>query len=278
MRFSPNNPIRIFTLCSVLFACALGSTASFAQTPTPPPPPPLKLRFIFLDENTGEYSLRINDNQPVPLVSASFALSAPFAIPPKAKLRIYRASAAQVANQSKTPSAPSRPASPVIATLRPDDSLTSALVVLSPREPSSAPAAPPVPGATEPEPMNYTAQWIDDAPEKHPDGSLRIINLIPAPLAAQIAGEAHQVDAGKTLVLQPTWDERRRVRSRVAVKQVDGWKMIYDSITSCRPNERITALVIFSAEGMRFTYTDHEIATFGAPPPSALWLTYTDTR
>lgn len=262
---------RYISYAVIILANLLGVAVAFAQEVSEQPITQ-KLRFIFLDENAGEYSLRINELPPVALVANSFALSAPVTIPPKAKLRIYRADASLVARQSKT-----RKPIPTIATLYPDGSLNSALVILSPKE-TTAPSEPIEPGASEPEPMNYTAQWIDDAPEKHADGSLRIINLVPAPLAAQIEGDSHVIEAGKTLVLQPAWDSRRRVRSRVAVKHLDGWKLIYDSITTCRINERITALVIFSAQGMRFTYTDSEIEKFGIPPPSALWLTYTDSR
>ena len=240
-----------------VFALFLALVSCFAQET--PPPSPAKLRFIFLDETPGEYTISIGKAKPVPLVANAFAISAPVGIPAGEKIKIFR----------RTPKA-----KPIqVAKLSTRADLTSALVVLSPKTDQ----APPQNGDKTPVTF-YEDTWIDDAATSFKSGQLRVINLTTTPARVTVAAPTQIIEPAGTLVLTPAWDDRGRVRTLVETQQSADWTAIYDSITSHRTGDRITALIIHSEKGLSFSYTDHELKTEGTPPAGDFWLTYTDSE
>jgi len=250
-----------------------GICVGFAQpSNTSSAPTTSKIRFIFLDETPGEYLVSIDEKAPVALVEGPFTISSSLKITPNATLKIYRKKPGQVDKQGKPRPTP-------IATLHPNEALESALVVMSPVESADQQ---PATGLANTESdsgtlVHYTINWFEDSDEKRPARSLRIINLDKSAVAAQIGGIQATVEPGKSLIIQPNWDERNRARTRVAIQASTGWKIIYDSLTSALPQDRVTALVLYSASGMKFTYDEQELKS-NPPPPGHFWLTYTDSR
>lgn len=231
-----------------------------------------KIRFIFLDETPGEYLVSIDEQAPVALVEGPFTISLPVKIAPNATFKIYRKKPGQVDKQGNPLPTP-------IATLNPNAALDSALVVMSPVERATQQPARELAdtGSDLGTSVHYTVNWFEDSVEKRPARSLRIINLDKSTVAAQIGGIQATVEPGKSLIIQPNWDERSRARTRVAIQASTGWKLIYDSLTSALPQERVTALVLYSASGMAFTYDEQELKS-NPPPPGHFWLTYTDSE
>ncbi|MEX2606406.1 MAG: hypothetical protein WD708_03595, partial [Kiritimatiellia bacterium] len=72
-------------------------------------------------------------------------------------------------------------------------------------------------------------------------------------------------------------DHRHRVRARIATRDPEGWQLIDDNIAIVKPTTRMTGLMVFSPSGLRFRFDEYLIATRGPPPPSHVWLTYSDT-
>jgi hypothetical protein len=76
--------------------------------------------------------------------------------------------------------------------------------------------------------------------------------------------------------VQPEIDGRNRVHTKAAVQTPAGWQMLHDSLTIVRPRQRVTAVCVYSPNGMKQAYDEDELARIGAPPPGHFWLTYTE--
>jgi hypothetical protein len=252
----------------------LGLSVSLAQSTsseTPPVTPPAveavvpdkavptKLRFVFLNETPGAYTIAVGAEKPIPLVANAFAISAPVIIPAGEKIKVFR----------QTPKA-----NPVqVAELSTRPELTTALIVMS-AKPDHAPAKK---GDKTPESL-YKDTWIDDTATGFTAGQIRIINLAPTPARVTFVANAHTIEPEGTLIVTPVWDDRGRARTLVETKQAAKWTTIYDNITSHRVGERVTAVIVHSDKGLSFSYTAHEVATFGTPPAGDFWLIYTDSE
>ncbi len=254
-----SRPLPLLVRVACFLAAAVASLPSPAAAQTPPPPPPAKLRFLFIDENPGGYALKVGEHYRT-VSSTPYAISPVVTPPAPGPLELYRV--------SPLPSPETgQPVRVKILALSPPASLRAALVIVTPRRPD--------PGS--PAPVSWEVEYIDDAPSAYPAGSLRVINRAPGPLAAQFGAHQIQLEAGRTTVVRPQPDRRNRVFTKIAALSGSGWQLINDSITVLRPDHRVTGLFFHSASGMRHFYTAEELREMGgAPPPTHVWLTYSD--
>ncbi len=235
--------------------CLLSSVA-LAQ---PEPAKPARLRFLFLDETAGHYSLKLGTRHQQ--VSANpYEISAPFIPGDLASLDIYKTLPDPVTGVPK----------PVkIAGVTPPANTPSALVIVTPRPPSSPDVAP-----------VYKVELLDTNPALFPAGSIRIINRSPVSMAAQFSDSRVVTTPGETSIIQPATDARRRVLFKIAIQvqqEAGGWQLIQDSITVIRAKERMFGILVYSPGGMKHMLTDAELAEFGPPKPGCFWLTFSDT-
>ena len=96
-------------------------------------------------------------------------------------------------------------------------------------------------------------------------------------MAARLAGEQISVERGASRIISPVADERGRLRILVAVQNPDQWKLIDDNVAIMKPDNRLTGLLVYSPSGMKFRMSHDLLAERGDPPPTHVWLTYTDT-
>jgi hypothetical protein len=231
-----------------------------AQTPPSEEPKPANLRFLFLDEKPGSYSLKSGQAQRQ-ISYAPYAISTPITVLPKGRLDIYQ-----------TPTLPdpvTGKKEPVkIASLTPPATLTSALVVVTPRPPTPESPVPPPPDIT----------YFDTSIEAFPAGSIRVINLGRSPLGTKFDKVApFLLQPGETRIVSPTPDSKNRVVVKIAVSEGDAWKLLSNKIAILKPGQRMTGVFVYSPSGLLHTYTAEELAEFGKPKPGHFWLTYTDT-
>lgn len=235
------------------WAFALGA---FAQGDAPKP---AQLRFLFLDETAGAYSLKTGATYRR-ISAAPYTISPPHTPADFKPLEIYQASA--------TPDpATGQLVQTRITTVTPPADTTSALVIVTPR--------PATPGSTEP-PV-YAVEFVDNSAEAFPAGSLRILNRGQTTMAARLAGEQISVERGASRIISPVADARGRLRVLIAVQGPDQWKLIDDNVAIVKPDTRLTGLLVYSPSGMKFRLGPYILAERGDPPPSHVWLTYTDT-
>jgi hypothetical protein len=231
-----------------------------AQTPPPVTPKPATLRFLFLDEKPGSYSLK-SGNAYRQISPAPYAISTPITVQPQDRLDIYQLPAApDPVTGKKEPLK--------IASITAPATLTSALVVVSPRPPTPESPIPPPPGIT----------FFDTSIDAFPPGGVRVINLGRSPLGTQFDKIApFLLQPGETRIVTPVPDAKNRLVVRIAVSEGEAWKLISNKIAVLKPGQRMTGVFVYSPSGMLHTYTSDELAEFGRPNPGHFWLTYTDT-
>jgi hypothetical protein len=238
---------------SVFALCA------FAQPETPPKP--ATLRFLFLDESAGAYSLKIDRNFQQ-ISAAPYAISPPYVPASLRSLEIY-----------KTNPIPNPETGAIerikIATLVPPANTTSALVIVTPRPAS--------PGSTEP-PV-YQVEFVNSDPATFPGGAIRILNRGQSAMAGRFSTEQVMVAPGSTKIIRPAFDDRGRVRMRIAVQvqSGDNWKQVDRNVAILKPDIRVTGVLVYSPSGMRHLYDADTLLDQGVPSPGHFWLTYTDT-
>ena len=251
-------------VCVVVFcAAALGVVpAAFAQKPeNKPPPRPATLRFLFLDETAGAYSLKI-DATYRRISTEPYAISQPFVPPDMKRLEIYKTSA-------QLDPVTGLPAQVRVATVTPPADTTSALVILTPRPATS--------GAAESS-ATYAVEFIYNSPSAFPAGSLRILNRGRVAMAARIGSERVVAEPGSVRIHAPVVaDARGRLRVLVAVQGSDQWRLIDDRVAILKPDTRLTGLLVYSPSGLKFRMSPDLLVERGDPPPSHVWLTYSDT-
>lgn len=241
-----------------------------------------KLRFLFLDDEATAYTLETGSGGRSSgrnrLLSAEpYLISDPVRVTPGGELRLVRT------DQNKHGTPASRPdATPQTAdhnsgtdeaqaqdtnrVSRVRAPSTDSLLVFSPSDAKSA-ARPPL--------------IYPDDPASFPAGSIRIINLGIAPMAAAFGTERLLLNPGESRIIHPELDARGRTRTRVGIQKQssDGqgnWEMIYNSITSIREGERVTGILVYSPSGLSFVYTDEQLEEMEPLPAGHFWLTSTD--
>jgi hypothetical protein len=239
-----------------LLSCAYSASA---QTQSSAPPKPATLRFLFLDETAGAYALKLGENYRQ-VSSSPYVISPPYIPATLDRMELFKTSSAL---DPKT----GAPVRVRVAAFTPPASTTSALVIVTPRPAPAGSAEPPI----------YDVEFIDSSPSTFPGGSLRILNRGQAAMAARLAGEQVTAEPGQTRIITPVADERGRLRILVAVQGADQWRMIDDNVAIVRPDTRLTGLLVYSPTGMKFRLGPYVLAERGDPPPSHVWLTYTDT-
>lgn len=244
-------------LCAFAVGCWQSGSVALAQ-PAPEPVTPPTLRFLFLDETAGAYSLKLGGDFKR-ISAAPYTISAPYTPTDFKRLDIYKAAA-----EPKT----GRIEQLHIATLNPPAGMSSAFVIVTPR-----PAPPDSVG-----PPSYAVEIIDNGPDAFPAGSIRIINRGRTTMATRLAGRQIVTEPAATRIIAPELtDSRGRLRVLVAVQTPDQWRMIDDSVAIVKPDTRLTGLLVYSPTGMKFRLGPYILAERGDPPPSHVWLTYTDT-
>lgn len=229
------------------------STLASAQPADFAPLP--RLRFLFLDESAGAYSVKVGRDQRQ-LSSGPYVISPPFTPADLKPLVLFKEL--------------SDPATGLVAPIEvarvsvPTDS-TSALVIVSPR---------PRPAATSP--LAYAVEIVPTSAEEFPAGSVGIVNRAQAAVATKFGDVQAAVAPGEVKILRVTPDHRHRVLSRIAGQTSEGWKLVSDSISVVRPEERLIGIYVHSPSGMRHMFTAEEIAEFGPPQPGNFWLTFSD--
>jgi hypothetical protein len=231
-----------------------------AQTPASDAPKPATLRFLFLDEKPGSYSLKSGTSHRQ-ISPAPYAISSPIVVPPKGRFDIYQLPA--------LPDPVTGKKEPVkIASLTPPATLTSALVVVTPRPPTPASPVPPPPDVA----------YFDTSTEAFPTGGIRVINLGRAPLGTKFDKiDPFLLQPGETRIVTPVPDAKNRIVVKIAVSEGVAWRLLSNKIAVLKPGQRMTGVFVYSASGLLHTYTSEELAEFGKPNPGHFWLTYTDT-
>lgn len=248
----------IFTRLFTGILLVLGLAASAPAQPAEPPKP-ASLRFLFLDETAGAYSLKIGETYR--RVSASpYTISPPYAPVDVTPLQLCKEG---VVPDPKTGEIPRVR----VATVFPPVGTTSSLVIITPRPPS---------GDT-PDALSYDVEYIDSAASAFPAGALRILNRGRADMAARLSGEQIVAAPGSVKIISPVADHRGRLRVMVAVQSPDQWRLIDDNVVIVKPDIRVTGVLVYSPSGMKFRLGPYILAERGDPPPSHVWLTYTDT-
>ncbi len=239
--------------------CFFFVAASSVHAQSEPPPQPATLRFLFLDESGGAYALKL-DEQFKPISASPYTISPPYIPVTLDPLEIYKTSSVRDPGTGEFPRVK-------VATFTPPANTTSSLVILTPQ--------PPAPGSTTPTSCNV--EFIDSAPSAFPGGSIRILNRGRVAMAARLARAQITVEPGTEKIISPVADQRGRLRVMVAVQTPEQWKLIDDSVVFVMPDTRVTGVLVFSPSGMKFRMGPYILAERGDPPPSHVWLTYTDS-
>jgi hypothetical protein len=230
-----------------------------AQSSSPDAPKPATLRFLFLDETAGAYALKLGDTYRT-VSSAPYNISPPYTPASLNRIELFKTGTAP-------DPATGAPVRVRIAGFTPPANTTSALVIITPRPAPAGSAEPPA----------YGVEFIDSSPSTFPAGSLRILNRGQTTMAARFAGGQINAEPGETRIITPVADPRGRLRILVAVQDPGQWKLIDDNVAIVRPDSRLTGLLVYSPSGMKFRLGPYILAERGDPPPSHVWLTYTDT-
>ena len=246
----------LFLLAFTLGVIALAPAR--AQAPTPPEAPkPAKLRFLFLDESTGAYALKIGKGYQQ-LSGSPYAISPVFTPATADRIELYKTSTHPDPVTKKIERTK-------IADFIPPVDTTSALVVVTPKP--AKPGVAPV----------YTVNLIESSTKNFPLGSIRILNLGHVTMAAQFGASQVTVEPGASQIVQPSADRRYRILAKIAAKTGESWELRSDNLVILRPEQRITGIFFYSPSGMIHTYPPDEILEHGPPPPGHFWLTYVDS-
>ena len=245
----------LFVTAAIFVGASWPTTRLTAQEP----PVQVSLRFLFLDETPGAYSVKLAKGFRV-LSHSPYQIGNPVTAKPEAHLELYK--------DSPAPDPVTGKIIPVkIATVTAPGNTPSSLVVLTPRTREPGSTTPPV----------YDIAFFNSDPAAFPARSIRILNLGQATLAARFGDTQTVVQPGTSQVRLLSADHRNRVFSKIAVQTPAGWKLLYDNTLIVRPETRLTGIFVYSANGLRYTYTPDELAEYGNPPPGHFWLTYADT-
>lgn len=240
-------------------ACLLFGAQARAQAPSSDAPQPPRLRFLFLDETPGAYSVKTNGATYRQISSTPYAISQPFIPAGFAPLEIYKTSPIPDPVTGQKPRVK-------VATVSLPTNTTASLVVLAPRSSTADQAVT----------QSYDVRFFDNDPRAFPPKSLRILNLGHDPMAAQFGEERALVEPGASRILRPVTDRYHRVVGKIAVSTPPEWKLLYNKILIIGPEERLTGVFVYSASGLRHTYTALELAENGPPPPGHFWLSYSE--
>lgn len=153
------------------------------------------------------------DRTPVEITAADDCFSPPYSIKKTAPLELYR------------DPQPGRERMPVAMVPAPDASFSRAILVLAATSDG-----------------RYAGRWIDDSPETHPAGTLRIHNFTRLPLAfqsgarqwQQAPGEVHSIGIAPSL---------RQTPLRIAGLINGKWDMLWGSLLPMRKNYRVHVFV-----------------------------------
>lgn len=255
---SPVSPAFRLLLAGVCLL--LASVHVRGQTPSSDVPQPPQLRFLFLDETPGAYSVKTNGGAYRQISSSPYAISQPFTPSGLAPLEIYKTGTIPDPVTGQKPRVK-------VATVPLPTNTTASLVVLAP--PSSS--------ADQTAALNYNVRFFDNDPRSFPPKSLRILNLGHSPMAAQFGEERALVEPGASRILRPVTDRYHRIVGKIAVSTPPDWKLLYNKVLIIAPEERLTGVFVYSASGLRHTYTALELAEMGPPAPGHFWLSYSDT-
>ncbi|MFH1499657.1 MAG: hypothetical protein ABII82_17745 [Verrucomicrobiota bacterium] len=225
---------------------------------TDAPRTPAKLRFVFVDEAAGSYSLKIG-REFKKLSSSPYSLSPVITPPGFGQLEIHKT----------LPTIDPETGENIrikLTTFTPPANTTAALAIVTPRFPGNDPTLTPT----------ASIEFIDNDPSAYPAGTIRVLNRSQHAMAAQFGEDKILVEPSGVQIIRPTTNDRGLVRSRIAGQTATGWKIIDDNVAVVKPETRLTGLFLFSPSGMRFRFNAAFIAERGEPPPSHVWLTYTD--
>jgi hypothetical protein len=224
----------------------------------PPAPRPVTVRFLFLEEECGGYYFRVGETFQK-IGDTPYVISGPQLVPAGEPVRLFKDYP-----DPKT----GMPARTEILSVKPPATAVSALVVVKAQTTTSAESGRPA----------YQATFYNSDTSAFPAGSLRIINLGRSDLVARFGTEQLTLSPTKIRIVKPTFDARRRVRTYVgAALPGGGWQLIYDSITSLRPDQRMTGVLVYSPSGMRHTHRAEDLAEGLVLKPGHFWLTYSET-
>lgn len=225
-----------------------------AGAQSPSAPKPVSIRFLFLDETSGDYLVKLG-SEFQNLGSKPYVVSSPFVFAPGSRLELYK----QLPDPKTGELVRTR-----VLNLTVTASPLHALAVIAPTTTASTDGT-----------INYRARLYDVSPENTPDRSIRILNLSPSPMAARFGEDQIEISPGEERLVTPSVDKRSRIRVYVASQTNEGWNMIFNSFLSLQENTSMTGIVIYSPSGMRHTYTKDELDVLGAPSPGFFWLYFT---
>lgn len=209
----------------------------------------IDLRFLFLDESRSAYYLQ-TDDKTVRLSAAPYAISSPVRATYGQTLEILQAQSSRKSEAHNK----------ILSLQAPDEGL-SALVVIS-RDNKDDKS------------FSYKILETDNA-DRAPQ-SLQIFNLGLTETAVVIDQARALIPPGEVRMMNMHPDHKHRVMTKVGEKTSEGWRMLYDGVIALRPEQSMTAVIVYSPTGLRYTYTKQEIQEFGEPEPGHFWLTFVD--
>lgn len=227
-----------------LLTCLLGGASLRGQDETR-----IQLRFLFLDESRSAYFLQLED-ETVRLSAAPYSISPPITVQYGQTLNILQANTSRKSEARRE-----------ILNIQAPDQGNSALVVVEPQSGKSS---------------DYRYSILETGSARRDPQSLQIFNLGLTETAVLIGESKALIPAGETKLMNINPDAKHRVIAKVGERTTEGWRMLYDGVIALRPEQKMTAVIVYSPTGLRYTYTKQEIQEFGEPEPGHFWLTFLD--
>ncbi|GHC06932.1 hypothetical protein [Cerasicoccus arenae] len=217
------------------------------------------LRFLFIDETPGAYFYEAEDGFRK-ISSTPYAISQSVPITSSDKLKIYKEAPIW------DPQTKQHKRFRIATVSSPADQL-DALVLITPRQWDLKSQYTP----------DYLVKYINSDDSTFPEGTVRVINLGHEQIAASMGGAPVVLDPGANEIIQPNTDQRNRLFSRVAVKDDEQWRLIFDNITVVRPQDRMTGICVYSPSGLAYRYLEQELEELGQPGAGHYWLYYSES-
>lgn len=190
----------------------------------PDAPPVLNVRLMSWQGDITNLLVGKPKPDATPLTAPDFGLSEEIAIvregPAAAAISIFK--------QAPADGTPDR-APALAATVPIPATLKNVILLLAP-----APAGSPSP---------LSVRLIDNSPEAHPEGSIRVLNFSAHQLALRIGPQSRSVDRGADQLFSYAGSAAPRTFFQLAAQSPEGWKMLRRFLLPTPPGSRLLCIV-----------------------------------
>jgi hypothetical protein len=219
------------------------------------------LWFLFLDESEGSFYIKTDGGFEL-LSGAPYSVTNTRSFLPGTSIEIYKDLRMQV-DDTLNSEDEQRQRKAKVADLMVPSNLESALVVLAPV--STGPNGMPI----------FKERYFEEPLIDSASGSIQLINLGVSRTAAALGTERVVLEPGEVKTIKAPTDSRNRLKVQVA-DDLDGkWKVIERRVVFLSPGELLTGVFVYSASGMKHSYSRSELLSMGKdPPPCHAWLQF----